>query len=253
MTTGPYDVPPQNASAGPAPAGPAPTGRFRPNRALGIAASVMLGLVVAADLFGTVSDVWTYRVVADFDADRADQSALDQADRISLLASGVYVALVLVAAAVFITWLWRARSNAEFFCDAQHRRSRGWVIVGWFVPVVSLWFPKMVVDDIVAASNPNVSPRGDWIRTIRSEGVVLGWWATWIGMWLTGLLANSRRSGALAGPTPAAIASGLQTAAAFSVLSTILCCASAVFLTRTIALVDRRQTSRPPMPWWHYA
>jgi hypothetical protein len=32
------------------------------------------------------------------------------------------------------------------------------VIGGWFCPVVNFWFPKQIVDDVIAASDPRTPP-----------------------------------------------------------------------------------------------
>ena len=90
----------------------------------------------------------------------------------------------MAAGVVFIVWLWRARGNAELFCYGQHRRGRGWVIGGWFCPVVNFWFPKQIVDDVIAASDPPTPPRFPDLRRIPRHGLVLAWWLTLL--WGTG-------------------------------------------------------------------
>jgi hypothetical protein len=44
------------------------------------------------------------------------------------------------------------RANVELICHARHRRVRGWAIGSSVCPVVNLWFPFMVVDDVYRAS-----------------------------------------------------------------------------------------------------
>jgi hypothetical protein len=65
------------------------------------------------------------------------------------------VATQLLAATVFIVWMYRARINAERLTfAAEHRYKRPWVIFGWFVPFVNLAFPKQIIDGIWRASDP---------------------------------------------------------------------------------------------------
>ena len=46
------------------------------------------------------------------------------------------------AGVVFLVWWRRARVNAESFGGtAAQRRSRSWVVGGWFTPVANLWVP----------------------------------------------------------------------------------------------------------------
>ncbi len=54
------------------------------------------------------------------------------------------------------------------------RMKKGWVTWGWLVPVVSFWFPKRIVDDLVTAKSKRTNspnPIGKASST---------WWATWI-------------------------------------------------------------------------
>ena len=104
----------------------------------------------------------------------------DRADQVWVLAFGGWLLALSAAAVVFIVWLWRARGNAEFFCYGRHRRGRGWVIGGWFCAVVNFWFPKQIVDDVIAASDPRTPPLLPDLRRIPSHGLVLAWWLTWV-------------------------------------------------------------------------
>ena len=97
---------------------------------------------------------------------------------------------LLAAGVVFNVWLWRARGNAELFCYGQHRRGRGWVIGGWFCPVVNFWFPKQIVDDVIAASDPRTPPLLPDLRRIPRHGLVLAWWLTWVATMVRGNVGN---------------------------------------------------------------
>lgn len=89
------------------------------------------------------SEWYTYKVVKDYvEGPVKDLGGLDRADEVVFLADRGWMLALLAAGVVFIVWLWRARGNAELFCYGQHRRSRGWVIGGWFCPVVNFWFPS---------------------------------------------------------------------------------------------------------------
>jgi hypothetical protein len=59
-------------------------------------------------------------------------------------------------------WLSRARENATLIAPDRVRRSAIWAWLGWWVPVVGLWFPKQIVDDSwqITSSVAAVGPRG---------------------------------------------------------------------------------------------
>lgn len=93
------------------------------------------------------------------------------ADSFYLTAGVLQLAAIFITGTVFLVWFHRTRVNAEFFNPAGHRKSRGWTIGGWFVPVIALWFPKQIANDI-------------WWSSIRSRergvGLITAWWLLWI-------------------------------------------------------------------------
>lgn len=243
MSASPYGGPPVSRS------GALPVGHLRQIRGVGRAAQVAAGVVVAASVVTSYTDVHLAGAVRDYTYGD-DLTALNDADLLNRLASLANVLLFLVAGVLVIVWLWRARANAEFFCDAPHRRRRGWVIGGWMVPIVSLWFPVQVVDDVVRASSQYVPPRDGALQAAPPAAVVRRWWGTFLAMNLTSVFATSQQSNGLAASSLSAARSALDTGAALSIASTVLAVLSAIFLSQVIALVDELQTVRPPVPWW---
>jgi hypothetical protein len=67
----------------------------------------------------------------------------------------------------------------------------GWVVGGWFCPVVNFWFPKQIVDDVIAASDPRTPPLFPDLRRIPRHGLVLAWWLTWVVIEVRGNLGPS--------------------------------------------------------------
>ena len=86
---------------------------------------------------------------------------------------------------LIIVWMYQARQNAELICAAEHRHARGWVIGGWFCPVVNLWFPAAIVADIYRASMP--STRHDRVSFDGMPGVTLVWF-WWTPFLLSGVV-----------------------------------------------------------------
>ncbi|WP_158641412.1 DUF4328 domain-containing protein [Amycolatopsis eburnea] len=86
-----------------------------------------------------------------------------------------YLGIQVVTGIVFVRWLWLARANAEVIEPAPHRHSRVWVVLGWIVPIVSFWFPQMVVRDVWNASNPQ-RPRGTGLLYPAPGGELISWW-----------------------------------------------------------------------------
>lgn len=200
---------------------------------IGTAASVLVCFSAFTQLLLAVADWQNYLSYRD------DPSSWEPEVNVPLMA--VFVVALAAAAVTFISWLRQVRANAEMFCRAPHRNGRGWVIAGWFVPVVSLWYPKQIVDDVVAASSPRTSPHADRLPE-ETSGIVLVWWAAWIGSTVLDLAAPRTPDNPAAGD--------LLATAGFSIASAVLSVVAAVYAVRVIRLVNSLQTSRPWTAWW---
>lgn len=153
----------------------------RPPDALAVA-SVALALLVAA--------VQVVSAVTSFDARTRFQEALASGgSTVDVLTTYDWVVMalapvLLVTYVVTCLWLTAARANAVAINPyAQHARSQIWVWLGWWVPVVALWFPYQVVRDVQRASTPS------------GRTFALGpWWTAWLGF-LVGSRITSRLAG----------------------------------------------------------
>ncbi|MFF3583601.1 DUF4328 domain-containing protein [Streptomyces mirabilis] len=145
--------------------------RLRSPVGLGRAVAVLLGVVVAVDLFAIWAGVKVYDAagtILDGGVGEAVQRDVDHADSV-MTAVGV-VQLVSLAATVvaYLVWFYRVRINAEVFDPFGQEMGRAWTGWGWFVPVVNLWFPRRIMLNTWDASRPAGS------RT--SHGLVNAWW-----------------------------------------------------------------------------
>lgn len=136
----------------------APRPTATPVSGIGAAASILLAGVALAQL-GTALLLLAHR----------DQVALQ------------IISLLLEAAAipVFLVWFYQVRRNAALW--GPQRRSQGWSIGAWFTPVVALWFPFQIMNDVWRASAPDAK------RRRRPEALVQAWWGCWILAWLAGI------------------------------------------------------------------
>jgi Domain of unknown function (DUF4328) len=208
---------------------------FRPAAGLAKTLTVFLWLSVAGTVW-TAGAAW-YRLLIQ-DQAHGSGDALTVNDWIQ---SAVGLAVLVL----FIVWLWWVRSNAEFLCRAVHRRGRGWVVGAWFVPVINLWWPKQIVDDVVAASDPRTRPFTPNLKEVRPTRTVLWWWLSWLAANLLQIAAISVE------PYPDAPDFGA--ALATTILLTVAAALTAVaawLAVRVIERIGHDQTSRPPVAWW---
>jgi predicted secreted protein len=218
---------------------------FRSVNGLGTAVSILICLVALAQAVLAASEWYTYKVVKDYvEGPVKDPDRLDRADEVVVLAVGGWALALLAAGVVFIVWLWRARGNAELFCYGQHRRGRGWVIGGWFCPVVNFWFPKQIVDDVIAASDPRTPPLFPDLRRIPRHGLVLAWWLTWVATMVRGNVGNPDLAADVQDVSDRVLGASVSTVGA------VLTAVAAVLAIRVVRLVSRLQMSRSWTPWW---
>jgi len=206
----------------------------------------LLGASTVTHLLCTWSDWNTYGVVNTYlsGGPGVDNPDLNRADVISRLTAIPNVIVSVAAAVVFVIWLWRVRVNSEVFCQADHRRSHGWVLASWFCPGPNLVYPKQIVDDIWLASDPKTPVYADDLRRLRKPLLTNVWWVAWVGalvfdvvvrralMWMEATI-GSLRGIALAGTA-----------------SLLLTAVSAVAATMIIRKINSMQTTREWMPWW---
>jgi Domain of unknown function (DUF4328) len=82
----------------------------------------------------------------------------DANDAFDTLVAVAHVDLLVnvVCAVVFVVWTYRGYRNLAPLGASGLRFANGWAIGGWFVPVMFLWRPKQVVNDMWRASAPEL-------------------------------------------------------------------------------------------------
>lgn len=143
-----------------------------------LAWSVVVGLLACAAM-----SVWT--VVAELDRARyaarvskgamgLDEGRMTSLDHHVATARGTSFAVLLVTAVVFITWHYRMLRRLERSRGELLRHSTGWVIWGWFVPLVNFVRPKQMINDAWRATATTTTPLP------RVAARVHVWWALWV-------------------------------------------------------------------------
>lgn len=163
---------------------------FRPVRGIGIAASVLIGLDA---VFGILDGIASQRIAdvvqayADGNATMEDARAVDA---FGLTVSLLGLLVTIAAGVTFIVWIYRSRRNAERVSyGAEHRHSRGWVIGSWFTPIVNLWYPLQIVQDVWRAFDPAQQDRP--LQARDKNGFLVGWWTAYLLMsWVGGAVGR---------------------------------------------------------------
>jgi Domain of unknown function (DUF4328) len=158
----------------------------RPYRTLSLRAKLTqrwLVLNILATAASLAANVWHYQVLQDRDMAAYDASVA-RVGLFALVEAVVYV----IGVAIFIAWFFRAYSNLEAL-GYHGRYGRWWAVAGWFVPIMWLFRPKEIANDIWRSADPD--PPGPevawWDRPVsRLLGV---WWTTWLVTCFTAWMA----------------------------------------------------------------
>jgi Domain of unknown function (DUF4328) len=90
------------------------------------------------------------------------------------------VGYVLIGPIAFLPWFFRAYSNLGRLGVAHLRYRRGWAIGAWFVPILNLFRPKQIANDIDRASAPGAIVGGPVWHQRGVARRLQWWWGTFI-------------------------------------------------------------------------
>lgn len=145
----------------------APAGRHRQMGGLGLAMVLLLGMQTVVLL---VAAGMEFALAAQpSPAPSEFEDSLDTIDGLF----GAQLLLFVALAVMFIVWAWCGVKNLEAM-GQQPRRSSGWAVGGWFIPVANWWIPYQTIHDIWAQLPERYRPA-------KSLGRVwLGAWVLWL-------------------------------------------------------------------------
>jgi hypothetical protein len=174
-----------------APPIPTPARPIQPIRGLAIGVVITLGVRCLAEVFTSGIAMWRMSLISTVmnSSEPPDVDVLTTNDDLYIAATITTSVTHIIAAIMFVIWLFRARSNAEAITPIPHRRHSAWLIFSWGFPVIALWYPKQIVDDIWTTSMPGGIDSGKEppsLRYARRSGLIWAWWVTWlISAWVS--------------------------------------------------------------------
>jgi uncharacterized protein DUF4328 len=124
------------------------------------------------------------------DGENVPASDIDSNDDRQTIVAVVIGAALVVAIVFFIRWFHAAYKNLVPLGQPNLRFKPGWAIGGWFVPVLNLWRPKQIANDIWRGSEPDAPTfHGDGWKSAAIPVRLTAWWAMWIAATYIGNLA----------------------------------------------------------------
>jgi F0F1-type ATP synthase assembly protein I len=105
----------------------------------------------------------------------------------------IQIGLVVVTAIVFIRWFRRAYENVEAL-GGERRFGAGWAIGAWFVPILNLWRPKQIANDLWRTSDPD-HPNENRADAPVSSVLSLWWILFLVSNWISQVAGRIAFSG----------------------------------------------------------
>ena len=200
---------------------------------------VVLVVVVVADLASILSDAEQIglmnRVI---DGNDVSIGELEASDDHQAIAGFAQLGLLVLSTIVFLRWFSAAYRNLVPLGAASRRFKPGWAIGAWFVPVLNLWRPKQIANDIWRASEVDAPPeQGEAWRDGSVSPLVTWWWAAWVA---GGIVGNTVLRLSFSSDTP----ESLRDAASADVLALVLDVVAAVLAILVVRAVTARQQLR---------
>jgi Domain of unknown function (DUF4328) len=197
-----------------------------------------LGLVAAVNALACLFGLAHYRLL-----DRASTAGVTEAElgrsdtRLAFVAVAQLV-FFLGASVFFIRWFHRAYANLEPLGAESLRYGKGWAIGAWFIPILNLFRPKRMADDIWRASDPkrDLADGSGW-RSGKVPALFAWWWGIFI---VTGILENA----AYRQDAAAADLDGLKLATITYLASNAVNIVGAVLAIMVVARTTERQEQR---------
>jgi hypothetical protein len=150
------------------------------------AVTVVFVLMAVLCVVAVVSDYLEWRLMDRIIAGEAvtDSEATANDNRQGTIGL-VQLAMFIAAAVVFIRWMYGAYQNVDVVARAERRYAHGWAIGSWFVPILNLFRPKQIINDIWRAGGRDTDDaQPGWL--------LIGWWLLFLlSSWIVNFAARS--------------------------------------------------------------
>ncbi len=221
------------------PGGPLPGG------AVGVAAMLLLAVAGMQELVSVGPKLaYIFLLAGDRVVGGDNDEMIDLVESVNGLMALAGLLLLLVTGVVFCIWFYRAHKNLTLLGVRGLTYSPGWAAGSFFVPILNLFRPYQIAQEVWRASDPAAPPDSprSW-RAGSGSALIGGWWACWILANLTGTVA-SRMEGFGTATDPGT----LQAATLVDLVSSLLSFLAAVLAILVIKQIRARQVAKYEQP-----
>jgi hypothetical protein len=147
------------------------------------AVTITFGLLVVINVVAVLISIADLNLLDRIESgELVGDDEIDAQDRRLAAVGGAQALTYIACAIVFIRWLRAAYRNIDLLSPGVRRYGHGWAIGAWFVPILNLWRPKQIINDVWRGSGTPTDYE-------RPPVLLLAWWLSWIAGEVLGRLA----------------------------------------------------------------
>ncbi len=106
-------------------------------------------------------------------------SAFADIDRLADILSMSHIVISIISFILFTIWFYKSYANLENVVDnLEHKK--GWIIGAWFVPIVNLYKPYKIMQDMYLKAQGILNYKESYHKDSISTRVIAWWWALYL-------------------------------------------------------------------------
>ena len=153
---------------------------LRPNQQRAKNAQLLIYIILGLEVVSFFSSYMQYNLIdriahgGDYTMEEADLNDLRE-----MVIGILYVIAYIVSAVTFIQWFRRAYYNLHLLVPRLNREE-GWAAGSWFVPILNLFWPYQIMQELYQKSEAILPNNGVALRPKLSTLFIGWWWALWV-------------------------------------------------------------------------
>ena len=153
---------------------------LRPNEQRAKNAILLIWIVLALDIISITSDFFQYKLIyAAGHGELPTEAAATSNDLRQQIIAIASIIVSIISAITFILWFRRGYFNLHQRVNTLSY-SEGWAAGGWFVPIISLFYPHKLMKEMWRETDYIISKNNNTYQTKNSISIIGWWWTLWI-------------------------------------------------------------------------
>ena len=156
--------------------------RFTPGGGLALVVKVMLALNLLASIVILGSQFMQYQLATRLvDGVNVPFAELQSNNTRQMILRILHFVVYAATGIIFVVWFHGVHVNLEALGARDLTYTSGWAAGCWFVPILNLFRPVQIAQEIWRNSDPStVAPDETGFRTAEDSSLIGFWWASWI-------------------------------------------------------------------------